>query len=227
MTMNLPHLLLHPLLAGAAAYLAAAAALPSALLYSLHTYVHPDSPSPSATRAALHPPSAAALRSRPPAPSDDGTAQIFRLRLSDALLRSRPFFPLYNLAALLSLLALSDLLLANLLPRPFPPDLTTFALSLAAAAALLLGLATAALESSASRREEKQLGLLVGALGFLLSISLLFRPAPSVVDFKIGSLGGVSIGLIAGCVSGILLMPAGKMVRAFWIGTDQLPWSPR
>lgn len=59
----------------------------------------------------------------------------------------------------------------------------------------------------------------MNALWFLLSVSLLFGLAPSVVDFKIASLDGVSkvsIGVIAGCVTGIFRAPAGKMVLCWY-----------
>ncbi|KAK7858081.1 hypothetical protein CFP56_014470 [Quercus suber] len=67
---------------------------------------------------------------------------------------------------------------------------------------LFISLAKVSFEKSASRRSEKQLSVLVGAVGFLVGLVICFEIVPLFLDFNFGLIGGFE--------------------RAFWIGTDQL-----
>lgn len=90
---------------------------------------------------------------------------------------------------------------------------------------LFVLLAKVSFEKSASRWSEKQLGLLVGALGFFLGLVICSEIVPWGFDFHfrlISGVGRVFLAVLMGCIAGFLLMPALKNARAFWLGTDQL-----
>lgn len=83
-------------------------------------------------------------------------------------------------------------------------------------------------ERSASKRSEKQLSLIVGGLGFVLGFLILLMVVPSVFDFEFEGIDGsgkVVVSILAGCLCGFLFMPAMKIARSFWLGTDQLRWN--
>lgn len=91
-----------------------------------------------------------------------------------------------------------------------------------------MSLARVSFDRSSSNRSEKQISVLLGFLGFLTAVSIVSVFSPSIFDFEFGSVDGVaklSISVLAGCLSGFLYMPAIKIARSFWIGTDQLRWN--
>ncbi|XP_062227920.1 uncharacterized protein LOC133926150 [Phragmites australis] len=202
MTMFLPFPIPPALLHAAAALVLAAAAhflhLPSLLLYSLHTYIHPDAVPSSTPRAVLRPPGS----NSGPAPSskrgaanaslfDATSAQLYRLRLSHGTLASRPHFAAYHLALLLPLALLPP---ALLLPTasavsPLAP--------LVPAAYLFVALLRHVVLPSPRPAQ------LAAALGALLVATLL------------------SSSPFAGALASLAALPAARFARAFWLGTDQ------
>ncbi|KAG1360688.1 transmembrane protein [Cocos nucifera] len=237
------HLLLHAAVSAAASLLATLLHLPSLLLHGLHTYIHPDSlggGDGDGVRAAIRRPSDAPSsssdlrrrnRSKGHRPDfDESGAQLFRLRLADAHLRTRLYFPEYRTSFLSAAVALPNLALCSLLPRDPPASAAIPALAaLVAAAHLLLALAKLSLERSSSRRSEKELSVLSGFLGFLAALLIVFHLSPSVFDFDLGksdaAISKAAAAILAGCLSGILFIPAARAARAFWLGTDQLRWN--
>lgn len=236
------HLLLHAAVSTAAALLAALLHLPSLFLHGLHTYVHPDSlASGDGLRAAIRRPSDAASsssgdlrrrhRSKYHRPDfDESGAQLFRLRLADAHLRTRLYFPEYRTAFLSAAVALPNLALGRFLPS-YPAAsaaIPAFA-SLVAAAHLFLALAKLSLDRSASRRSDKELSFLSGFLGFVAALLIAFHVFPSVFDFDLGASAAAfpkaAAAVLAGCLTGLLFIPAARAARAFWLGTDQLRWN--
>lgn len=83
-----------------------------------------------------------------------------------------------------------------------------------------------AFETSASKRSEKQLSVLLGFLGFALGLVIVLEIVPNfVIGFAFGFLDGLGKFLVAafmGCTAGLLFMPAGRNGRSFWVGTDQI-----
>nr|XP_048335157.1 uncharacterized protein LOC112490692 [Ziziphus jujuba var. spinosa] len=85
-------------------------------------------------------------------------------------------------------------------------------------------LAKVSFEKSASRRSEKQLSVLFGAMAAIAGNMVCFLISPSVLDFNFGKLDGFgrsSIAVLMGCLVGFLFMPATKSAKVFWLGTDQ------
>ncbi|XP_062234221.1 uncharacterized protein LOC133931371 [Phragmites australis] len=194
-----------PALLHAAASLALAAAahflhLPSLLLYSLHTYIHPDAVPSNTPRAVLRSPGSNAgptpssKRSAANAnasPFDATSAQLYRLRLSHGTLATRPHFAAYHLALLLPIALLPPALLlpAASAVSPLAP--------LVPAAYLFVALLRHVVLPS------PRPALLAAALGALLVATLLsFSP-------------------FAGALASLAALPAARFARAFWLGTDQ------
>ncbi|XP_073103098.1 uncharacterized protein [Elaeis guineensis] len=235
------HLLLHAAVSAAASLLATLLHLPSLFLHGLHTYIHPDSlGGGDGVHAAIRRPSDAPSpssdlrrrnRSKDHRPDfDESGAQLFRLRLADAQLRTRVYFPEYRTSFLSAAVALPNLALRSLLPPDPAASAAIPALAaLVAAAHLVLALAKLSLERSASRRSEKELSVLSGFLGFLAALLIVFHLSSSVFDFNLGAsdaaFSKTAAAILAGCLSGILFIPAARAARAFWLGTDQLRWN--
>lgn len=195
----IPPALLH---AGAALVLAAAAHflhLPSLLLYSVHTYIHPDAVPSTTPRAVLRPPGsnsgpAPSSKKRAAAadsPFDASSAQLYRLRLSHSTLASRPHFSAFHLALLLPLAILPPALLlpARSAAAPIAP--------LVPAAYLFVALLRHVVLPSPRPAQ------LAAALAALLVATLL------------------SSSPFAGTLASLAVLPAARFARAFWLGTDQ------
>ncbi|XP_008800779.2 transmembrane protein 161A [Phoenix dactylifera] len=235
------HLVLHAAVSVAAALLTALLHLPSLFLHGLHTYIQPDSVARGdGLRATIRRPGDAPSspgdlrrrnRSKDHRPEfDESGAQLFRLRLADAPLRTRLYFPEYHTSFLSAAVALSNIALRRLLPPdPATPATIPALAAIVAAAHLLLALAKLSLERSASRRSEKELSLLSGFLGCLAAFLIVFHLSPSVFDFDLGgsdaAFSKAVAAILAGCLTGILFIPAARAARAFWLGTDQLRWN--
>ncbi|KAL6005625.1 hypothetical protein ACLOJK_006195 [Asimina triloba] len=231
----------HAILSAALAFIITTFRISFLFLYGLHTYIHPDNiagadPAKSNVRAAIRRPDSShdgpdpgKRRHRSKFDFDESKAQILRLRLADAQLRSRLYIADYRSAFLYSSLALANLTLQRFLPADSGIlSSVPAALALCAAGRVAISLVKAAFERSASRKSEKQLSLLVGAVGFLLVLSIFSVLAPTAVDFEFASAGGlarVSIAILAAGIAACLYVPSSKVARSFWLGTDQLRWS--
>lgn len=91
-----------------------------------------------------------------------------------------------------------------------------------------MSLARVSFDRSSSKRSEKQVSVLFGFLGFLSAVSIISVFSSSIFDFDFGSVNGIaklSIAFFAGCIAGFLYMPAIRIARSFWLGTDQLRWN--
>ncbi|OVA14129.1 Transmembrane protein 161A/B [Macleaya cordata] len=165
---------------------------------------------------------------------DENNAQIFRLQLVDSHLRSRLYFSDYNNAFIYSVVAISSFILHQFLTLSensgvlINGSVIPILLGFLAVFKVFVVIGRLSFERSASKRTEKQLSVIFGGLGFVLGFSILFVIAPSVFDFKFDSIDGfgkVLIAILAGCLAGFLFMPAAKIARSFWLGTDQLRWN--
>ncbi|XP_072967754.1 uncharacterized protein [Typha angustifolia] len=177
--------------------------LPSLFLHGLHTYLHPDSLPPDATRALLRPPSS----SSSPSPSSDlsSSAHLLRLSLSHSHLSTRVHFSSYNSSFLSSLASVSSLLLSLLLPSSSSPFFSSLLAFLSIAHLLLLSsrLSLFAFATHASRSFLSS--LLLSPLSFILLPN--HHHIPTF--------------LLSVLLSFLLFLPASRFARAFWIGTDQ------
>lgn len=220
--------------------------IPLLFLHGLHTYIHPDDVNPNSSsssssgiRAAIRRPGA--MDSEQPRPRkkskerfefDESKAQIFRLKLNEAHLHSRIYFKEFYSAFNFALIAL----LSMLLHRFLSVDEDSGIMKSGALIPLLLGLVSLfrmfllivriGFERSAFKRLEKQLSFVFGGLGFLLGLTVVFGVVPDwMLDFSFESLDGLSKFLLAvfmGCIVGYLYIPALRIARAFWLGTDQI-----
>ncbi|MED6139026.1 hypothetical protein PIB30_079971 [Stylosanthes scabra] len=236
--------LLHASLSIFLAFFIAFFRFPILFLYALQTYIHPDAqPSTSnALRPAIRRPSA----TEGPAPDlrkrsknkdkldfDEKNAQIFRLRLDHAHLQSRLYIDHYSVAFTLSFVTLSSLFLHSYLDS----DTTSGFLLTGAFVPILLSslslymwfmmLARLTFDRSASRRSEKQLSVLLGVLGILLGILGLDQTSSSslLLDFHFVGLDGfwkLFLAAFMGFLSLVLFIPAARIARSFWLGTDQI-----
>lgn len=81
-------------------------------------------------------------------------------------------------------------------------------------------------ERSATKRSERQLSSVIGFLGFMLGLTIVYGVVPKwILDFSFESLDGLGKFLLAvfmGCIVGYLYIPALRYARAFWLGTDQI-----
>uniref|UniRef100_A0A0D9WLB6 Uncharacterized protein n=1 Tax=Leersia perrieri TaxID=77586 RepID=A0A0D9WLB6_9ORYZ len=171
--------------------------LPSLLLFSLHTYIHPDSVPSSTPRAVLRPPNskhsrngngAAAAQS----PFDDGSnsAQLYRLRLSHSALSTRPQFAGFHLSILIPIALLPPaLLIPSSAASPLAP--------LPAVAFLFVSLLPSPRAGAGAAAQ------FAGAMGALL-VATVMSSSP-----------------FAGAVASLAAVPATRFARAFWLGTDQ------
>ncbi|KAL7147499.1 hypothetical protein ABFS83_06G111200 [Erythranthe nasuta] len=219
--------------------------IPALFLHALHTYIHPDdvnpaaSSSPGGIRAAIRRPGS--LDSDQPKPRkkskdkfefDENKAQIFRLKLSEGHLQSRIYFNEFYSAFNFTLIAFSSLILHTFLTVDTDFGLvkngTVIPLLLGSVGIfrLLFFIIRVGFEKSASKRLEKQLSCVLGVLGFLLGLIIVFEVIPKwVLDFGFESLDGLGKFLLAvlmGCIVGCLYMPSLRNARAFWLGTDQI-----
>lgn len=80
------------------------------------------------------------------------------------------------------------------------------------------------------------MSILLGFLGFLSVLWILSNASSSLLDFDFGfdsdsgsdstvGIAKILIAVFAGCLAGFLYMPALKIARSFWLGTDQLQWN--
>ncbi|GMN44634.1 hypothetical protein TIFTF001_013830 [Ficus carica] len=218
--------------------------IPIFFLHGLHTYIHPENLS-NGVRAAIRRPNEssdskpnAGLRKRNKSKDkfefDESNAQIFRLKLDEAHLQSRLYFDEYRNAFTISFVAISSLLLRIYLNNEsensgffvdgiFVPVLLGFL----GVFRILILLGKVSLEKSASRRSEKQLSIFFGFLGVVLGGLTCYTFASSVFDFdfdfvSVDGSGRFSIAVLMGCLAGLMFIPATKIARSFWLGTDQL-----
>ncbi|XP_048544281.1 LOW QUALITY PROTEIN: uncharacterized protein LOC125523273 [Triticum urartu] len=188
-----------------AASLALAAAahflhVPSLLLYAVHTYIHPDAVPSTGPRAVLRPPGSAppsGKRGAAGPPASDGSAQLYRLRLSHATLASRPHFAGFHLSLLLPARGPPPALLLLAAPLPAAP--------LAPLLPLAFLFVRRSLPPGRARSPPRPAHLVGLPRGLLLVVGhcfLLLQP-------------------FAGSVASLAALPAWRFARAFWLGTDQ------
>ncbi|KAK6794432.1 hypothetical protein RDI58_007885 [Solanum bulbocastanum] len=217
--------------------------IPALLLSGLFTYVHPDDVAPNnassnGVRAAIRRPGTNDSDLKPRKKSkerfefDENKAQIFRLKLSDGHLQTRIYFEDFRSVFNSILVSLSCLLLHRFLPKSeesgvlksgsFVPILFGF-LGVGRIFVLIFRVSS---ERSASKLSEKHLSVLLGFLGFIVSLGIVHGAVPKwVFDVHFEALHGFEklfIAIFMGCVSFFLYMPAVRIAHAFWLGTDQL-----
>ncbi|XP_023541398.1 uncharacterized protein LOC111801598 [Cucurbita pepo subsp. pepo] len=162
---------------------------------------------------------------------DESKAQIFRLKLDENHLQTRIYFKEYRDGFTFSFVGISCLLLQFFLGASedsgvwgngmFVPLL----FAIFAGCKLFVSLGKVALEKSASRSLDRQLSLLFGVCGFLFGLLTCSSFSPFILDFdldQISGLGTFFVAMLMGCFSGFLFIPATKIARSFWLGTDQI-----
>ncbi|KAJ1692710.1 hypothetical protein LUZ63_009408 [Rhynchospora breviuscula] len=187
---------------------------PSFSLYSLCTYIYPDSAPSSTPRAVLRPAnSKPSKRNSSSTPFDTTAAQLYRLRLDHSALSSRHRFPSFHLSLLLSFsFSLPSLLLHyfNSSSLAFFP----FLFVSISATFLVVTLVRLSLEKSASRRSEKSFSLFAFVASPIISLILIqflsINPPPGIAS------------AFTGLISALVFIPAARFSRCFWLGTDQL-----
>ncbi|KAK9143474.1 hypothetical protein Syun_012874 [Stephania yunnanensis] len=165
---------------------------------------------------------------------DENNAQIFRLVIVDSHIESRVYFREYRDAFVYTAMGLSSLVLCNCLLVGSESDgvlvngsVVPFLLGFVAVFKVGFCVGKASFERSASRRLEKQTSVVLGVLGFVFAVAIVFLDAPVVFDFDLDGIDGFGKFLLcvfAGCIAGFMFIPANKNARAFWLGTDQLRW---
>ncbi|XP_059629302.1 uncharacterized protein LOC132271825 [Cornus florida] len=214
-------------------------------LHGLHTYVHPDDVSPNNSsrqgggiRAAIRRPgtSDADLKNRKRSKEkfefDESKAQIFRLKLNDNHLQTRIYFSAYRSVFNFTIVACSCMLLHKFLSGSEDSGILAngsvvpMILGFVCVCRVFVLIARVSFERSATKRSEKQLSVLLGVLGFLSGLAVVFGIVPYLFfDFGFESFDGFVrfwIAVLMGCIAGLLFMPAAKSARAFWIGSDQI-----
>lgn len=133
-------------------------------------------------------------------------------------------------------------------------DIVPFMMGLFAVYKIVRLLAQVGWRTSTSRASELILSIGVGFLGFVVALCVLFFASSFVLDMGLESLlthttslrsstnasdskwqtglfvsaptlARLLISIIAGLLTGVLVAPAHRVVRAFWSGTDQLQWN--
>ncbi|KAF2536085.1 hypothetical protein F2Q70_00004538 [Brassica cretica] len=214
--------------------------IPIIFLYGLCTYIQPENlgqnSAGSGVRAAIRRPSNTddpkpndelrrRNRSKDKSEFDETNAQIFRIKLDEDHLRSRMYFTEYNSLFVVSFLSLSSFLLQKYFSVDDKGLLFPLVLGFIALCKVFVALAKISIERSASKRSEKKLSLIFGALGFVFGIIISAGVFPKGFDFQLGSVDAFCCILISfsmACIAGFLYMPAGRSARSFWVGTDQI-----
>ncbi|KAK9103373.1 hypothetical protein Sjap_020627 [Stephania japonica] len=217
--------------------------LPTRFLLGLHTYIHPenlgsDNKPQSGVRAAIRRPEPSdqglsgyqnlgsnvdsirrRSRARDKFEFDENNAQIFRLVIVDSHVESRVYFREYRDAFVYTAMGLSSLVLCNWLVGSGSDGVlvTGFVVPLVLGfiAVFKVGFCVgkASFERSASRRLEKQTSVVLGVLGFVFAVAIVFLDAHVVFDFDFDGIDGFGKFLLcvfAGCISGFLFIPANK-----------------
>ncbi|KZV31334.1 hypothetical protein F511_15162 [Dorcoceras hygrometricum] len=237
------NLVLHTLFAASLTLLFSFSKIPTFFLHGLHTYIHPDDINPGSNsgglRAAIRRPGPigseqvkARKKSKERSDFDECKAQIFRLKLNEGHLHSRIYFKEFYSVFNYTLIALLSLLLHRFLRVDKDSGVVRngtiipILLGLVGVCRLLFLMFRVGFDGSVSKRLEKQLSFVLGVLGFLLGLIIVFEVFPTwVLDFRFCSLegfGNVCLAAFMGFVVGILFIPALRNGRAFWLGTDQI-----
>ncbi|GAB2227688.1 hypothetical protein Droror1_Dr00009515 [Drosera rotundifolia] len=228
--------------------------LPSLFLQGLNTYIHPDDVNPtksttssssSGARFAIRRPDndenkgGSELRNRKKSGKaksvgfDESKAQIFRLRLGDAQLVSRIHFDIYRSCFNWVVVGCSCFLLQLWLNVEDGDGTVVLRngtvvpvlVGVSGVARVYVSLVRVSLEGSAFKRSEKQLGVIVGMLGFVVGIVIALGVFPSILDFRFDGVDAYAsfvIALLCGSLAGFLFLGTGKNAKAFWLGTDQI-----
>ncbi|KAM7278912.1 hypothetical protein ACFE04_006046 [Oxalis oulophora] len=222
--------------------------IPVIFLQGINTYIHPDNlphknnNNNSGPKAAIRRPNSdnnEQPKQRRPNKSkfefDENNAQIFRIKLDQGHLQTRLYFNDYRYSFIYSFLGFSSLLLYKVILGDIGNfynasvlgngSLIPIVLLFVAFSKSFSSLARAAFEISASKRSEKQLSGVFGFLGFVFGLVLLSGAVSSVIDFEFPPINGglgVFVATFMGCIAGFLYIPAGKVARSLWLGTDQI-----
>lgn len=235
---------LEAVLALALTFLLSFLKIPEIFLYGLLSYVHPDDvaapqkTSSGGLKAAIRRPGDATEFNKPRKKSkekiefDEQKAQIFRIKLNDSQLRTRIYFKEFSGAFNSTITALFCLLLHKFQSKSKDSGILTngsvvpILLGLVGVCRITLLVAKVSWEGSASKRSERQLGVLLGAIMFVVGLNIVFGVVPTwVLDFDLDSLDGfgkLSVAIYMGCIAAFLYVPALRNARAFWVGTDQI-----
>ncbi|GAB4826377.1 hypothetical protein Ancab_009242 [Ancistrocladus abbreviatus] len=165
---------------------------------------------------------------------DESNAQIFRLKLGDAHLYTRLYFDSYRSSFNCFVVGCCGFLLHYYLNLKDDDggsgilrsgSLIPILLAVLGLFRVLISLVRVSLERSAFKRSERQLGLVVAILGFVLGLLICLGIFPWIFDFEfkgVNEYGRLFVAILSGSIAGFLYTAAGKSARAFWLGTDQL-----
>lgn len=226
--------------------------IPSLFLHGIFTYIHPDNTNSGVRAAIRRPDSSSSgtglkgyrnlsstaaaeikkrTKSKDKAEFDESKAQIFRLKLDENHLQTRIYFKEYRDAFTFSFVGISCLMLQIFVGASknsgvwgngiFVPLLFV----IFAGCKLFVSLTKVAFEKSASRTLDRQLSLLFGVFGFLFGLLTCSAFSPLILDFdlrEIGGMGACFVAILMGLCAGFLFIPATKITRSFWLGTDQI-----
>lgn len=237
------NLILHTVFAISLTLILSFLKIPALFLYGLHTYIHPDDVNPNnntsskGIRAAIRRPGA--LDSEQPRKKskdrfefDENKAQIFRLKLNESQLQSRIYFREYYSAFNFTIIAILSLALHKFLWVDSDSGIVRngtiipILLGIVGVCRDLFLIVRISFERSASKRLDKQLSFILGLLGFLLGLIVVYDIVPKwLLDFEFQSLDGFGkfvVAVFMGCLVGFLYIPTLRNARAFWLGTDQI-----
>ncbi|TYK22926.1 transmembrane protein 161B [Cucumis melo var. makuwa] len=226
--------------------------IPSLFLHGIFTYIHPDNTNSGVRAAIRRPDGSSSgsglkgyrnlsstggaeikkrTKSKDKVEFDESKAQIFRLKLDENHLQTRIYFKEYRDGFTFSFVGISCLLLQVFVGASkksgvwgngiFVPLLFV----IFAGCKLFVSLTKVAFEKSASRTLDRQLSLLFGVFGFLFGLLTCSAFSPLILDFDLGEIGGLGacfIAILMGLCAGFLFIPATKIARSFWLGTDQI-----
>lgn len=226
--------------------------IPTLFLHGIFTYIHPDNASSGVRAAIRRPENSGSgsgldgyrnlssntaseirkrTKSKDKVEFDESKAQIFRLKLDENHLQTRIYFKEYRDGFTFTFVGISCLLLQSFLGVSKSSGIwgngisVPLLFSIFAGCKLFITLAKVAMEKSASRTLDRQLSLLFGVSGFLFGLLTCSALTPLILDFDLGEIGGPGacfVAILMGCFAGFLFIPATKIARSFWLGTDQI-----
>jgi hypothetical protein len=192
---------------------------------------------------------------------EEANSQIYRLSLTYSHLAVRLYFSEYDEVVVYSMIGVVNILAYECLSylslsgseslneQTVRYDVVPFLMALFAVCKILWSLSRVGWQRYTSKTSELIVSIIVGFVGFMISLHVLFFTPERVLEFGFEEviqalnpnnsnpkqrfifgfispmLAKLVIALVAGTVSGILTIPAHRSVKAFWLGTDQLEWN--
>ncbi|XP_057547709.1 uncharacterized protein LOC130826164 [Amaranthus tricolor] len=167
---------------------------------------------------------------------DESKAQIFRLKLGDAQISSRLYFDSYRSSFNTFFIGCCCFILQMYINLNVGNDkndygvlkngsLVPILIGILGLFRVLVSFLRVSIERSAFKRSERQLGLVIGVLGFFVALVICNGVYPWIIDIEFSSIDGFGklfVAIFSGFSAGFLYMAAGKNARAFWLGTDQI-----